>query len=56
MGVTNGIEGAAMQLLWAAKEHQVQVNTRTRGFRYIGSLNSLVEAGAPELMLGKGLA
>jgi hypothetical protein len=69
--VTNGIEGAAVQLLWAAKEHQVQVDTsakvQLRGEvheaglvanpeGYDEAINSFVEAGALERMLGKGLA
>lgn len=67
--MTNGIEGAATQLLWAAKELQVQVNTSAEVQQHwevhkvglvansIGSdeaINSLVEAGALEPMLGKG--
>jgi hypothetical protein len=69
--VTNGIEGAAMQLLWAAKGHQVQVGTSAKeqlwgevqeaGLvvnpeEYDEAINSLLEAGAVERMLGKGLA
>ena len=69
--MTNGIEGAAMQLLWAAKGHQVQVGTSAKvqlcgevqeaGLAAIPkghdeAINSFFEAGAVERMLGKGLA
>jgi hypothetical protein len=69
--MTNGIEGAAMQLLWAAQEHRAQVDTGAEvplwGEVHEAGLvanpegcdeaiNSLVEAGALERMLGKGLA
>ncbi len=69
--MTNGIEGAAMQLLWAAKGHQVQVGTSAETQLWgevqeaglvanpeenYEAINSLSKAEAVERMLGKGLA
>jgi hypothetical protein len=67
--VTNGIKGTAMQLLQAAKEFQVWVNTSAEAQQHwevhmaglvansTGSdkaINFLVEAGALGPMVGKG--
>jgi hypothetical protein len=67
--VTNGIKGTAMQLLQAAKEFQVWVNTSAEAQQHwevhtaglvansTGSdkvINFLVEAGALGSMVGKG--
>jgi hypothetical protein len=70
-GGTNRNGGAAMKLLWVAKEYQTQVNTSAKvqlhreahkarlvanSEGYNKAISSLVEAGTPDRILGKGLA